>query len=159
MSPAMRIALFEPDIPQNTGTILRLAACLGLESHLIEPAGFPVSDRAFRRAGMDYLNLVSLVRHASWDAFDAWRRGEGSRVVLFTTRATTPHFRYQFRLTDILLFGRESSGVPDKVHAAADARLVIPMRPGLRSINVAMTCALAVGEALRQTKQWPDQPL
>jgi tRNA (cytidine/uridine-2'-O-)-methyltransferase len=154
----MRIALLEPDIPQNTGTILRLAACLGLEAHLIEPAGFPISDRAFRRAGMDYLDHVALVRHASWDAFDLWRRQTSLRVILFTTRASLPFFAHEFGPRDILLFGRETSGAPDRVHAAADARLVIPMRPGLRSLNVAMTCAIAVGEALRQTRQWPPVP-
>jgi tRNA (cytidine/uridine-2'-O-)-methyltransferase len=154
----MRIALLEPDIPQNTGTILRLAACLGLEAHLIEPAGFPISDRAFRRAGMDYLDHVALVRHASWDAFDLWRRQTSLRVILFTTRASLPFLAHEFGASDILLFGRETSGVPDRVHAAADARLVIPMRPGLRSLNVAMTCAIAVGEALRQTGQWPPVP-
>jgi tRNA (cytidine/uridine-2'-O-)-methyltransferase len=151
----MRIALFEPDIPQNTGTILRLAACLGLEAHIVEPAGFPVSDRAFRRAGMDYLDQVSLMRHLSWEAFETWRRHEGLRVILFTTRAAIPYLDYKFRSNDILLFGRESAGASEKVHAAADARLVIPMRPGLRSINVAMACAMAVGEALRQTAEWP----
>jgi tRNA (cytidine/uridine-2'-O-)-methyltransferase len=154
----MRIALLEPDIPQNTGTILRLAACLGLEAHLIEPAGFPISDRAFRRAGMDYLDHVALMRHASWDAFDLWRRQTSLRVILFTTRASLPFFAHEFGPRDILLFGRETSGAPDRVHAAADARLVIPMRPGLRSLNVAMTCAIAVGEALRQTGQWPPAP-
>jgi tRNA (cytidine/uridine-2'-O-)-methyltransferase len=148
----MRIALYEPDIPQNTGTILRLAACLGVEAHIIEPAGFPTSDRAFRRAGMDYLDRVSLVRHASWDAFEAWRRREGARLVLFTTGAGVSYLDHAFRTDDILLFGRESSGVPEKVHRAADARLVIPMREGLRSLNVAMVCAMAVGEALRQTR-------
>ena len=148
----MRIALYEPDIPQNTGTILRLAACLGVEAHLIEPAGFPTSDRAFRRAGMDYLDQVNLVRHASWDVFDAWRRRAGARVLLFTTRADASYLDHAFRADDVLLFGRESSGVPPKVHQAADARLVIPMRVGLRSLNVAMACAMAVGEALRQTR-------
>ena len=147
----MPIALFEPDIPQNTGTILRLAACLRIEAHLIEPAGFPVSDRAFRRAGMDYLDAVKLVRHASWDGFEGWRRGQARRLVLFTTRATTSYLDHRYEGGDILLFGRESAGVPDHVHAAADVRLRIPMQPGLRSLNVAMTCAMAVGEALRQT--------
>ena len=147
----MPIALFEPDIPQNTGTILRLAACFGIEAHLIEPAGFPVSDRAFRRAGMDYLDAVKLMRHASWDAFEDWRRAQDLRLVLFTTRATTSYLDHRYEGGDILLFGRESAGVPDHVHAAADARLRIPMQPGLRSLNVAMTCAMAVGEALRQT--------
>jgi tRNA (cytidine/uridine-2'-O-)-methyltransferase len=147
----MPIALFEPDIPQNTGTILRLAACFGIAAHLIEPAGFPVSDRAFRRAGMDYLDAVKLTRHASWDAFDAWRRGQGLRLVLFTTRATTSYLDHRYEAGDILLFGRESAGVPDHVHTAAEVRLRIPMQAGLRSLNVAMTCAMAVGEALRQT--------
>src|SRR5580704_15086949 len=155
----MRIALLEPDIPQTTGTILRLAACLGLEAHLIEPAGFPITDRAFRRAGMDYLDQVALVRHVSWEAFDLWRRQQSLRVILFTTRASSPFLAHEFGANDILLFGRETSGVPDRVHAAADARLLIPMRPGLRSLNVAMTCAIAVGEALRQTRQWPPAPV
>src|SRR5262245_48932614 len=149
----MRIALFEPDIPQNTGTVLRLAACLGIEAHIIEPAGFPTSDRAFRRAGMDYLDQVEIARHASWEAFEAWRRGAGARLILFTTRASRPYLDHAFRSDDVLLFGRESAGVPDKVHAAADARLVIPMREGLRSLNVAVAAAMAAGEAIRQTAQ------
>jgi tRNA (cytidine/uridine-2'-O-)-methyltransferase len=147
----MPIALFEPDIPQNTGTILRLAACFGIEAHLIEPAGFPVSDRAFRRAGMDYLDAVKLMRHPSWDAFDAWRRAQDLRLVLFTTRATGSYLDHRYAPGDVLLFGRESAGVPEHVHATAEVRLRIPMQPGLRSLNVAMTCAMAVGEALRQT--------
>jgi tRNA (cytidine/uridine-2'-O-)-methyltransferase len=147
----LRIALFEPDIPQNTGTILRLCACLGIEAHLIEPAGFPLTDRAFRRAGMDYLEAVRLVRQASWPAFEAWRKREGLRLVLFTTRAAVSYLDYAFTPTDVLLFGRESAGVPEAVHAAADARLAIPMQPGLRSLNVAMAVAMAVGEAVRQT--------
>jgi len=147
----MRIALFEPDIPQNTGTVLRLAACLGLEAHLIEPAGFPVTDRAFRRAGMDYLEQVSLTRHSSWLDFERWRDVHGLRLVLFTTRAAISYLDHRYETRDILLFGRESAGVPDHVHAAAEVRLRIPMRAGMRSLNVAMTCAMAVGEALRQT--------
>ena len=147
----MRIALYEPDIPQNTGTILRLAACLGVEAHIIEPTGFPSSDRAFRRAGMDYLDQVSLVRHTSWAAFETWRRAEALRLVLFTTAATTSYLDQSYRPGDILMFGRESAGVPDAVHQAADVRLTVPMRPGLRSINVAMVAAMALGEALRQT--------
>jgi len=154
----LRIALFEPDIPQNTGTILRLCACLGIEAHLIEPAGFPVTDRAFRRAGMDYLDEVQLVRHGSWPAFEAWRRGERLHLVLFTTHAAIPYLDHRFTALDVLMFGRESAGVPEAVHAAADARLVIPMRPGLRSLNVAMACAMAIGEAVRQigrtTSSW-----
>jgi tRNA (cytidine/uridine-2'-O-)-methyltransferase len=147
----MRIALFQPDIPQNTGTILRLCACLGVEAHIIEPAGFPVSDRAFRRAGMDYLDQVTIVRHESWQGFDQWRREHKLRLVLFTTRAAAPYLDHVFSTADILLFGRESSGVPEEVHNAADARLLIPLQPGLRSLNVAMAVAMAAGEALRQT--------
>lgn len=155
---AMRIALFEPDIPQNTGTILRLAACLGLDAHIIEPAGFPTSDRAFRRAGMDYLDWVALTRHMNWLAFEAWRRADGGRLVLFTTGGSTRFLDHEFREDDILLFGRESAGVPEHVHQAADARLVIPMRQGLRSLNVAVAAAIAVGEATRQVGAWPRSP-
>ena len=110
----MRIALFEPDIPQNTGTILRLAACFGLEAHIIEPAGFPTSDRAFRRAGMDYLDQVTIVRHADWLAFAAWRQEHAARLVLFTTRAARSYLDLGYHDNDILLFGRESAGVPDQ---------------------------------------------
>jgi tRNA (cytidine/uridine-2'-O-)-methyltransferase len=147
----MRIALYQPDIPQNTGTILRLCACLGIEAHIIEPAGFPTSDRAFRRAGMDYIDAVSIVRHAAWATFEAWRRESGGRLVLFTTAGTTPYLDFDYRADDIALFGRESAGVPPEVHAAADARLVIPMQRGLRSLNVAMAAAMVAGEALRQS--------
>src|SRR2546423_3622324 len=146
----MQLALYEPDIAQNTGTILRLCACLGVAAHIIEPAGFPVSDRAFRRAGMDYLDHVTLRRHASWAAFEAWRRSERLGLVLFTTKASTSYLDHRYG-EDVLLFGRESAGVPDAVHEAADARLTISMRPGLRSLNVAMACAMAAGEALRQS--------
>jgi tRNA (cytidine/uridine-2'-O-)-methyltransferase len=148
----MHIALFEPDIPPNTGTILRLAACLGLHAHLIEPAGFPTSDRAFRRAGMDYLDQVALMRHPSFEAFRAWQLARNMRLVLFTTRASTCYRDHGYRSDDVLLFGRESSGVPQTVHAAADVRLQIRMREGLRSINVAMVVAMAVGEAMRQLR-------
>ena len=149
----MHVALYEPDIAQNTGTILRLCACLGVQAHIIEPAGFPVSDRTFRRAGMDYLDQVTLTRHVSWAAFEQWRRQEKRDLVLFTTRAATPYLDHCFSTNSVLLFGRESAGVPDTVHTAADARLTIPMRPGLRSLNVAMACAMVVGEALRQTRR------
>ena len=151
----MRIALYQPDIPQNTGTILRLAACLAIEAHLIEPAGFPTSDRAFRRAGMDYLDQVALVRHVSWDAFETWRRAQELRLVLFTTRSAISYLDHGFEARDLLLFGRESAGVPEEVHQAADARLVIPMREGLRSLNVAVAAAMVAGEALRQTGGMP----
>ena len=152
MPPIMplRVALYQPDIPQNTGTVLRLCACLGIEAHIIEPAGFPTSDRAFRRAGMDYLDAVTIVRHASWREFETWRRNAGYRLALFTTKASLSYLDYRFETDDILLFGRELAGVPDDVHDAADARLVIPLKPGLRSLNVAITAAMAAGEALRQ---------
>jgi tRNA (cytidine/uridine-2'-O-)-methyltransferase len=152
----MHIALYQPDIAANAGTILRLAACLGVAAHIIEPAGFPTSDRAFRRAGMDYLDRVRLTRHESWGAFEGWRRAEALRLVLLTTRAARSYLAHAFRQNDVLLFGRESAGAPDEVHAAADARLVIPMQGGLRSINVAMACAIVIGEALRQTHGFPS---
>lgn len=147
----MRIALYQPDIPQNTGTILRLCACLGVEAHIIEPAGFPISDRHFRRAGMDYLDQVTIVRHISWGHFEQWRRDAGLQLTLFTTKGATPYLAHRYSADQILLFGRESAGVPDDVAAAADSRVVIPMRDSLRSINLAMTVAMGLGEALRQT--------
>lgn len=152
----IRIALYQPDIAQNTGTILRLCACLGIEAHIIEPAGFPVSDRAFRRAGMDYLDQVTIVRHTDWAAFEKWRSGAQARLLLFTTAGAIPHLDFAYRDGDVLLFGRESAGVPEAVHAAADARLRIPMRRGLRSLNVAISAAMAAGEALRQTGWAPE---
>lgn len=148
----MRIALYQPDIPQNAGTILRLCACLGVEAHMIEPAGFPVSDRAFRRAGLDYLDAVTMTRHRSWLDFVGWRRSQHGRLLLFTTSGALSYLDFAYRADDVLLFGRESAGVPPEVHAAADARLLIPMSKGLRSLNVAVAAAMAVGEALRQTK-------
>ena len=147
----MRIALYQPDIPQNTGTVLRLCACLGIEAHIIEPTGFPSSDRAFRRAGMDYLEAVALTRHASWRDFKIWRQLRPCRLILFTTKATLSYLDFSFAVDDVLLFGRESAGVSEAVHTAADARLLIPMRPGMRSLNVAIAAAIAAGEALRQT--------
>jgi tRNA (cytidine/uridine-2'-O-)-methyltransferase len=148
----MQIALFQPDIPPNTGTILRLCACLEVTAHIIEPAGFAVSDRAFRRAGMDYLDHVSLMRHDSWTKFEQWRAEAGYRLLLFTTKGATPYLDFQYDPSDILLFGRETAGVPDAVAAAADVRLRIPIKPTLRSLNVAMAAAMAIGEALRQTR-------
>ena len=148
----MQIALFQPDIPQNTGTILRLCACMDVAAHIIEPAGFAISDRRFRRAGMDYLGYVALTRHDSWSKFEQWRKDAGYRLVLFTTKAASSYLDYQYRTDDILLFGRETAGVTDEVVAAADARLVIPINPSLRSLNVAVTVAMALGEALRQTR-------
>ncbi|MDE5446417.1 tRNA methyltransferase [Bradyrhizobium sp. CSA207] len=151
----MHIALFQPDIAQNTGTILRLCACLGLSAHIIEPAGFPFSDRLFRRAGMDYLNHVSVTRHDSWPKFEEWRAAQGCRLLLFTTKGATDYRDFRYQTSDILLFGRESAGVTDAVVEAADARLVIPITPGLRSLNVAMTAAMAAGEAVRQVRNQP----
>ncbi len=148
----MQIALFQPDIPQNTGTILRLCACLDATAHIIEPAGFAFSDRLFRRAGMDYLDHVTIIRHDSWSKFQQWRTGAGHRLILFTTKAATPYLDFHFGAADILLFGRESAGVPEAVAEAADARLLIPIKPGLRSLNVAIAAAMAAGEALRQTR-------
>lgn len=149
----MELALFQPDIPQNTGTILRLCACLDVRAHIIEPAGFPVSDRNFRRAGMDYLDQVRWMRHDSWTRFEQWRRSEGYRLLLFTTKAAVSYLDFSYTTSDILLFGRETAGVTDEVVAVADARLRIPMKPALRSLNVAMAAAIVVGEALRQTRQ------
>ena len=149
----MRLALFEPDIPQNTGTILRLAACLGIGVDLIEPMGFLLDDRRLKRAGLDYLDSVDIVRHVSWDRFRAAH--VAGRLVLLTTKADLPHHRFAFRADDILLLGRESAGVPDAVHDAADARLRIPLQAGMRSLNVGLAAALVLGEALRQTDTFP----
>ena len=147
----MQIALFQPDIPQNTGTILRTCACLDVAAHIIEPAGFALSDRLFRRAGMDYIDHVSLTRHDSWSHFEDWRRQAGYRLLLLTTRGAGTYLDFRYDGADILLFGRESKGVPDEVFAAADVRLRIPMRGGRRSLNVAVAAAMVLGEALRQT--------
>ena len=151
----MRLALFEPDIPQNTGTILRLAACLGAGVDLVEPLGFALTDARLRRAGLDYWEHAALVRHASFAAFRAARRTEGGRLVLFTTRAAMPYTDFAFRASDTLLFGRESAGVTAEVRAAADAELCIPLAAGRRSLNVAVAAAMALGEALRQTGGFP----
>lgn len=150
ISCGLRIALYQPDIPGNTGTILRLAACLGLSVDIIEPAGFDISDRNLKRSGMDYLDSVTLARHVNWQRFEEWRKATGRRVVLASTKAALPYTHFEFQPDDILLFGRESAGVPDHVHEAADARILIPMVEGQRSINVAMSAAMIAGEALRQ---------
>lgn len=149
----MRLALYQPDIPQNTGTILRLCACLDIEAHIVEPTGFPASDYAFRRAGMDYLDQVKIERHASWTDFEDWRRKAGLRLVLFTTRAGRVYTEARFTKDDILMFGRESAGVPEAVHEAADERLLIPIKPETRSLNIAVAAAMAAGEALRQMRE------
>jgi tRNA (cytidine/uridine-2'-O-)-methyltransferase len=147
---ALTLALFEPDIPQNCGTMLRLCACLGLDAAIIEPAGFPVSDRAFRRAGMDYLDHVAIARHLNFAAFESWRRAAERRLVLLSTKASVPYCDFAFRNGDVLMVGRESAGVPEAVHAAADARVIIPLKPQMRSLNVAVAAAMVVGEAQRQ---------
>lgn len=147
----IRIALYQPDIAGNTGTILRLAACLGFGVDIIEPAGFDISDRNLKRAGMDYLASVSLARHVTFDRFEDWRATTSRRLVLASTKAAGRYTDFAFRPDDILLFGRESAGVPDAVHDKSDARLLIPMIEGQRSLNIAMSVAMMAGEALRQT--------
>lgn len=148
------LALYQPDIPQNTGTMLRMAACLGLSADIVEPAGFPVSDRAFRRAGLDYLDQVEITRHLSFDRFLATCAETGRRPVLLTTGATLAHVDFRFEPGDVLVVGRESAGVPESVHAAIATRVRIPMRPHLRSLNVAVAAAIVSAEALRQIGQW-----
>jgi tRNA (cytidine/uridine-2'-O-)-methyltransferase len=150
----VRLALYQPDIPQNTGTLLRLAACLGIPADIIGPAGFDMSDRNLRRAGLDYLDHVDLTRHLSWEAFEAARRAQAPqppRLVALTSRGEAPYPSFAFQAGDILLLGRESAGLPDHVHAAASARVRIPMQPGFRSLNIAVAAAMVLGEALRQT--------
>jgi tRNA (cytidine/uridine-2'-O-)-methyltransferase len=156
----MRLALYQPDIPQNAGALLRLGACFGVPVDIIEPCGFVLGDRRFRRAGMDYLDLAEWRRHASWEAFLGWRRATGGgargRLVLLTTKARQRYDRFAFAPEDTLLVGRESAGVPEDVHRAVDAALRVPMRPGARSLNVALAAALVLGEALRSTGGFPD---
>ncbi len=145
----MRLALFEPDIPQNLGAFIRLAACLGVPLDVIEPCGFPVDDKRIRRAAMDYYDLAAIRRHASWNAFQ--RDRTAGRLVLLTTAGATRFPDASFHTDDTLLLGRESAGVPAEVHAAADLRLRIPLQKSLRSLNVATAAAMVLGEALRQT--------
>lgn len=147
----IRIALYQPDIAGNTGTILRLAACLGVGVDIIEPAGFDISDRNLKRAGLDYIATAALTRHVTWERFEEWRAESGRRLVLASTKAALPYAKIAYRPDDILLFGRESAGVPDHVHEKADERVIIPMVEGQRSINVAMSAAMITGEAMRQT--------
>jgi tRNA (cytidine/uridine-2'-O-)-methyltransferase len=153
---SLAIALFEPDIPQNAGTILRLGACLGVPVHIVGPAAFAATERGFRRAGLDYLDHVTLVNHVTFAAFDDWRKSEQRRLVLLTTKADVAYTGFDFRPNDVLLCGRESSGTPEAVHGAADARVRVPMRRHLRSLNVAVSLAMVIGEALRQTGGFPD---
>ncbi|HEY3697628.1 tRNA (cytidine(34)-2'-O)-methyltransferase [Phenylobacterium sp.] len=151
----MRLALFQPDIPQNLGAALRLGACLSVPVEVIEPCGFPLSDAAVRRAGLDYAARAQVTRHAGWDDFRAAAAVARRRIVLFTTRAASPFQFFEYLPDDVLLFGRESAGVPDEVHAAAHARLFIPLAAGARSLNVVTAAALALGQALRQTDGFP----
>jgi tRNA (cytidine/uridine-2'-O-)-methyltransferase len=151
----MQIALYEPDIPQNTGTIMRLCVCLDVPVHIIEPAGFDASDRALKRAGLDYLDHVHIVRHVSFATFEKWRQGENLRLILLTTKAKQLYVGFDYTESDILLLGRESSGVPEEVHRRADAAVRIPLVPGMRSLNVATAAATVLGEALRQTGGLP----
>ncbi len=152
----MDIALYQPDIPQNTGTILRLGACMGVDIHIIEPAGFPFSEKALRRAGMDYIGQVTIMRHLDWEAFSRWRTENGRRLVLLSTKAATFYPDLTYRKDDILLVGQESCGVPEAVHMAADERVLVPMRAGLRSLNVAVAASMVLGEALRQIDGFPS---
>ncbi|MDR7034787.1 tRNA (cytidine(34)-2'-O)-methyltransferase [Mesorhizobium sp. BE184] len=150
MNDRLRIALYQPDIAGNTGTILRFAACMGLAVDIVEPAGFDLSDRNLRRAGMDYLEMAALTRHLDWNAFEQHRHAAGRRLVLLSTKAVRPYTDFAFRPGDTLLFGRESAGVPQPVHDAADVGLVIPMQGSARSLNVALSVAMVAGEAIRQ---------
>ncbi len=147
------IALYQPDIPGNTGSILRLGACLGLGVHIIGPAGFDMTDRSLKRAGMDYIEMANLTRHDGWEEFEIWRQSESRRLVLMTTQSATPYIdgsEETITARDVVLFGRESAGVPPKVHEAADARLTIPMIDGRRSLNLAMSVAIIAGEITRR---------
>jgi tRNA (cytidine/uridine-2'-O-)-methyltransferase len=154
----MRLALFQPDMPQNTGTMLRLGACVGVGVDIIEPCGFVFSEHALRRYGMDYLELVKYRRHNSWADFVQFAKEhpeEYGRIVLLTTKSTTPYIDFEFNKNDVLLLGRESAGVPESVHESVDARLLIPMTKEARSINVAVSATMVLGEALRQTGLFP----
>ena len=150
----MRLALYQPDIPQNAGALLRLAACLGVPLEIVEPCGFGFTERQLRRVALDYAPAVALTRHVSWPAFEAWRRSDGGRLVLLTTAASDAHHAVAYRDGDILMVGRESGGVPEAVRRAADLAVRIPMRPGARALNVATAAAIVAGEALRQAG-WP----
>ena len=147
--PLLTLALYEPDIAANAGAMLRSCACFGASAALIEPMGFVFSEPKFRRAGMDYLDALTLERHTSFAAFEAWRAAAGRRLVLLTTRATTSLWDFAFQPGDVLMVGRESAGVPDSVHAAADAAIKIPIRAPLRSLNVGVAAAIALAQAAR----------
>jgi tRNA (cytidine/uridine-2'-O-)-methyltransferase len=149
----MHIALFEPDIPQNTGSLLRLAACMDTPLHIIEPCGFPFDDKRLRRAALDYYDAAQIKRHISWHHFLDWKKTSGGKLLLLSTHAATLYTEFAFASNDVLLLGRESSGVPGHVRDTADQRLKIPMREGLRSLNVALAASMVLGEAIRQTKK------
>ena len=150
MKPALRLALYQPDMPTNTGSLLRLGACLGVGFDIIEPCGFVWDDRRLKRVAMDYIDHLDYTRHSNWDSFRD--QLQGRRVVLLTTKADLSYRNFDFRPDDCLLLGRESAGVPDDVHQAADARVIVPMQPQLRSLNIALAAAMVVGEAIRQTE-------
>jgi tRNA (cytidine/uridine-2'-O-)-methyltransferase len=156
VTAAIELALYEPDIPQNAGTLMRFGACMGIPVHLIEPAGFPTSDKSFLRAGMDYLDAVTLIRHISFARFDTFRREKGHRLILATTKSAHPYHKVTFQPGDIIMMGRESAGVPQSVHDVADVRITIPLSPRMRSLNVAVAAAMILGEALRQTETFPS---
>ena len=151
----MRIALYQPEIAGNLGTILRTCACLNVAVDIIEPCGFPFSDRSLKRAGMDYFDHVRYTRHADWDAFCATVDSREARIILLSSKAEEPHYGFAYRDNDILLFGSEGSGVPLTVQEQCDGRITIPMTPGMRSLNLAVSAGMALGEALRQTGQFP----
>ena len=155
----LRLVLYQPEIPQNAGTMLRMCACMGVTAVIVGPAGFPFSDRAFRRAGLDYLDHLTVERHSSIGAFETWRRGTRHRLVLLTTGlGATPYTAHAFDAGDLLMVGRESAGVPGAIHARADVRLTVPMVRGMRSLNVAAAAAMVLGEALRQIGAFPHSP-
>lgn len=153
---AMQLALFQPDQPPNTGTLLRLGACMNMPVHVIEPCGFPFSPKAVKRYAMDYADHVDLRHHLDWQSFEDWRNSSGDRLILLTTKASGSFTAFDFQPSDILMVGSESSGAPDYVHQAADARVTIPMNPAVRSLNVAVAAAMVMGEALRQTDLYPE---
>jgi len=150
----MNIALFQPDQPQNTGTLLRLGACMNTPVHVIQPCGFPFSSRALKRSAMDYADHVDLHNHMDWDSFRVWQKESGSRLILLSTKAAVPYCDFSFQANDTLLVGSESSGAPEYVHQASDARVIVPMAQSVRSLNVAVSMAMVLGEGLRQTDSW-----
>jgi tRNA (cytidine/uridine-2'-O-)-methyltransferase len=155
-APRLHIALYQPEIAGNTGAILRLGACLAVPVHIIEPTGFDISDKNLKRAGMDYLELAALHRHLDWQAFEQWRNIQRARLLLLTTKSTARYTGFAFEAGDIVMFGRESSGVPEAVHQVANARLTIPMAPGARSLNLSQSAAMVAGEAIRQIDMLTD---